>query len=99
MDAFAAYAMTSSSIWRLSHGMAWPRLALLGAASIITLCVILVLAHGLWERRSGPDDRGAVVLFNLTTAATLGLAGPAPSARLLPPRVGGGAGPLPPARF
>src|SRR4051794_21716589 len=70
----AAYAMTSSSIWMLSHGMAWPRLALLGAASIITLCVVLVLAHGLWERASGHDDREAVVLFNLATSATLGLA-------------------------
>src|SRR3954454_17085068 len=70
----AAYAMSSSSMWMLSHGMAWPRLALLGAASIITLCVVLVLAHGLWERASGPDDREAVVLINLTTSATLGLA-------------------------
>jgi hypothetical protein len=70
----AAYAMTSSSIWMLSHGMAWPRLALLGAASVVTLCVVLVLAHGLWERRSGQDDREAVVLFNLATSATLGLA-------------------------
>jgi hypothetical protein len=70
----AAYAMTSSSIWMLSHGMAWPRLALLGAASIITLCVVLVLAHGLWERATGHGDREAVVLFNLATSATLGLA-------------------------
>jgi hypothetical protein len=70
----AAYAMSSSSIWMLSHGMAWPRLALLGSASIITLCVALVLGHGLWERSSGPDDREAVVLFNLTTSATLALA-------------------------
>src|SRR3954447_1369131 len=70
----AAYAMTSSSIWMLSHGMAWPRIALLGAASIITLCVVLVLAHGLWEHASGQDDRQSVVLFNLATSVTLGLA-------------------------
>jgi hypothetical protein len=70
----AAYAMTSSSIWMLSYGMAWPRLALLGAASIITLCVVLVLAHGLWERASGQDEREAVALFNLATFGTLGLA-------------------------
>jgi hypothetical protein len=70
----AAYAMTSSSVWMLSHGMEWPRLALLGAASIILLCVVLVLAHGLWERASGQDDREAVVLFNLATCATLGFA-------------------------
>jgi len=40
----------------------------------MTLCLVLVLAHGVWERASGPDDREAVVLFNLTTSATLGLA-------------------------
>jgi len=70
----AAYAMTSSSIWMLAHGMAWPRLALLTAASIITLCVVLVLAHGLWERPSSQHDREAVILFNLATSTTLGLA-------------------------
>ncbi len=50
------------------------RLALLGAASIVTLCVVLVLAHGLWERASGQDDREAIVLVNLATSATLALA-------------------------
>lgn len=70
----AAYAMTSSGIWMLSDGMGWPRLALLAAASVITLCVVLVLAHGLWERASGEDDRQSVVLFNLATCVTLGLA-------------------------
>jgi hypothetical protein len=70
----AAYAMTSSSIWKLADGMTWPRLALLGAAAIIMLCVVLILAHGLWERASGQDDREAAVLFNITTSATLGLA-------------------------
>src|SRR4051795_871221 len=91
----AAYAMSSSSMWRLSHGMAWPRLALLAAASIITLCVVLVLAHGLWERASGPDDREAVVLFNLTTSATLGLAVLTLYASLLALSVVGGAALIP----
>src|SRR3954453_3969051 len=67
----AAYAMTSSGIWMLSHGMGWPRLALLAAASIVTLCAVLVLAHGLWERAFGQDAREVVVLFNLATSATL----------------------------
>jgi hypothetical protein len=92
----AAYAMTSSSIWMLSHGMAWPRLALLGAASIITLCVVLVLAHDLWERSSGQDDREAVVLFNLATSATLGLAVLTLYASLLVLSVVGGAALIPP---
>src|SRR4051794_8880026 len=95
----AAYAMSSSSMWMLSHGMAWPRLALLGAASIITLCVVLVLAHGLWERASGPDDREAVVLFNLTTSATLGLAVLTLYAGLLALSVVGGAGLIPPTVY
>ena len=91
----AAYAMTSSSFWMLSHGMAGPRLALLGAASIITLCVVLVLAHGLWERASGDGDREAVVLFNLATAATLGLAVLTLYASLLVLSVLGGAALIP----
>jgi hypothetical protein len=91
----AAYAMTSSSIWTLSHGMAWPRLALLGAASFITLCVVLVLAHGLWERASRQDDREAVVLFNLATSATLGLAVLTLYASLLVLSVVGGAALIP----
>jgi hypothetical protein len=92
----AAYAMTSSSIWMLSDGMAWPRLALLGAASIITLCVVLVLAHGLWERSSGQNDREAVVLFNLATSATLGLAVLTLYLGLLVLSVVGGAALIPP---
>src|SRR3954452_4534556 len=95
----AAYAMSSSSMWMLSHGMAWPRLALLAAASIITLCVVLVLAHGLWERASGPDDREAVVLFNLTTSATLGLAVLTLYASLLALSVVGGEGLIPPTVY
>src|SRR3954466_11723164 len=95
----AAYAMTSSSIWMLSHGMAWPRLALLGAASIITLCVVLVLAHGLWERASGHDDREAVVLFTLATSATLGLAVLTLYASLLVLSVVGGAALIPPGVY
>src|SRR3954447_14819641 len=92
----AAYAMSSSSIWMLSYGMAWPRFALLGAAAMITLCVVLVLAHGLWERSSGPDDREAVVLFNLATSATLGLAVLTLYASLLVLSVVGGTALIPP---
>src|SRR4051795_11954805 len=95
----AAYAMTSSSIWMLSHGMAWPRLALLAAASIVTLCVVLVLAHGLWERASAHDDREAVVIFNLATSATLGLAVLTLYASLLALSVVGGAGLIPPSVY
>src|SRR4051812_42186778 len=95
----AAYAMSSSSIWMLSHGMTWPRLVLLGAASVITLCVVLVLAHGLWEGASGLDDREAVVLFNLTTSVTLGLAVLTLYVGLLALSVVGGAGLIPPTVY
>ena len=92
----AAYAMTSSGIWILSDGMAWPRLALLAAASIITLCVVLVLAHGLWERASGQDDRQAVVLFNLATSVTLGPRSPHALRGPARPECRGRRGPHPP---
>jgi hypothetical protein len=95
----AAYAMTSSSIWMLAHGMAWPRLALLAAASIITLCVVLVLAHGLWEQASGQDDREAVILFNFATSATLGLAVLTLYASLLVLSVVAGAALIPPSVY
>src|SRR4051794_32949512 len=95
----AAYAMTSSSIWMLSHGMAWPPPPLLAAASIITLCVVLVLAHGLWERASGQDDRQSVVLFNLATSVTLGLAVLTLYAGLLALSVVRGAGLIPPTVY
>ena len=75
--------------------MAWPRLALLAAASIITLCVVLVLAHGLWERATGQDDRQSVVLFNLATSVTLGLAVLTLYAGLLVLSVVGGAALIP----
>src|SRR4029079_15433389 len=68
----------------------------LGAASIRTVCVVLVLAHGLWERASGPKEREAVVLFNLTTSATLTLAVLTLYAGLLVLSVVGGAGLIPP---
>ena len=92
----AAYAMSSSSTWMLSHGMAWPRLALLAAASIITLCVVLVLARGLWERASGHDDREAVVLFNLAHIRHAGARGPHALREPARPQRRGWRGPHPP---
>jgi hypothetical protein len=63
------------------------------------LCVVLVLAHGLWERASGPDDREAVVLFNFTTSVTLGLAVLTLYASLLALSVVGGAALIPPSVY
>ena len=51
----------------------WPRLALLGAASSVTLCWSCAGTRPVGAG-AAPGDRDAVVLFNLTTAATLGLA-------------------------
>jgi hypothetical protein len=69
----AAFAMVASDVWKLADGMSWPRLALLGIASVVITCVSLVLAHGLWERASTPAARERVIVFNLATWTTLAL--------------------------
>ena len=61
--------------------------------------MVLVLAPGLWEHASGPDDREAVVLFNLTTTATLALAVLTLYAGLLALSVAGGAALIPPSVY
>jgi hypothetical protein len=69
----AALSLASADIWRLSDGMSWPQLVALSLLSIVATVVALILAHGLWERSDGPEERERVVLFNLATCATLGL--------------------------
>jgi uncharacterized membrane protein len=67
------YAIVSSSIWSLADALSWPRLLALALLSVTITCVALVVAHDLWERAPSHAARERVVLFNLTTAVTLGL--------------------------
>jgi uncharacterized membrane protein len=67
------YAVVSSTIWSLADALSLPRLLALAFLSVTLTCVVLVVAHHLWERAPKPAARERVVLFNLTTALTLGL--------------------------
>jgi uncharacterized membrane protein len=68
-----AFALVSSNIWSLADALSLPRLLVLALLSVTIICVSLVVAHHLWERAPSPTARERVVLFNLTTAVTLGL--------------------------
>jgi hypothetical protein len=68
-----AVAMAASDVWRLSNGMVVPRLVAVAMVAVLVSVVSLVLSHGLWERPGGARGRERVTLFNLVTAATLGL--------------------------
>lgn len=70
----AAYALASSSIWQLGGRSSWARLLGFAVISVIATGGALVVAHGLWERATEPAARERVLLFNLATTATLGLA-------------------------
>jgi hypothetical protein len=67
----AAIALTSPGVWRLADGMGWGRLVGLSLASVLIICMTLVVVHGLWERSPDPRARQRLVLVNLTTALTI----------------------------
>jgi hypothetical protein len=69
----AAVAIASYEFWKLADHMSWLRLLVLGVLAVVGTCVVLVLAHGLWERPPTRQARERVVLFNLATTATVGL--------------------------
>jgi hypothetical protein len=68
-----AFALASPELWQQADALSWPRLVVLMIVSIGVTSAALVVAHGLWERAGSPEARERVVLFNLATAATLGL--------------------------
>jgi hypothetical protein len=73
--AFAAgvLALVTSDIWRLSHYLGSLRLAVIGAGSVSAIAVTIMISTGLWERSPHPAAREQVTLFNIVTAATVGL--------------------------
>jgi hypothetical protein len=70
----AAFGLTSPGVWRIADGAGPLRLALLSTASVLAICVTLVVAHELWERDPGAEieARERVVLGNLATSVTVG---------------------------
>jgi hypothetical protein len=69
----AAYALVSANVWLLADGAGWLRLALLTSGALVSTCLTLILAHGLWEHSARPEDREQVILFNAASTLTLSL--------------------------
>jgi len=73
--AFAAgvFALVTSDIWRLAHYLGPLRLVAIGLGSVAAITVTIVVSTGLWEHSPHPAAREQVALFNIATAATVGL--------------------------
>ena len=73
--AFAAgvFALVISDIWRLAHYLGLLRLVAIGLGSVAAITVTIMVGTGLWERSPHPAAREQVALFNIVTAATVGL--------------------------
>ena len=73
--AFAAgvFALVTSDIWRLAHYLGPLRLVVIGLGSVSAITVTIMVTTGLWERSPHPAAREQVALFNIVTAATVGL--------------------------
>jgi hypothetical protein len=69
--AVSAFCLITSDTWRTSSVMSWPRLLLMAAIAIALTVVAVIARHRLWERAPDPRVRDQVVLFNVTTAATV----------------------------
>jgi hypothetical protein len=73
--AFAAgvFALVTSDIWRLSYYLGPLRLVVIALGSVAAITVTIMVTTGLWERSPHPAAREQVALFNIVTAATVGL--------------------------
>src|SRR6201996_1086764 len=73
--AFAAgvFALVTSDIWRLAHYLGPLRLGVIGLGSGLALAMTIMVSTGLWEHSPHPAAREQVALFNIVTAATVGL--------------------------
>jgi hypothetical protein len=73
--AFAAgvFALVTSDIWRLAYYLGPLRLVTIGLGSVAAITVTIIVSTGLWERSPHPAVREQVALFNIVTAATVGL--------------------------
>jgi len=73
--AFAAgvFALVTSDIWRLAQYLGPTRLTVIGLGSVIGILVTIVVTTGVWERSPHPAAREQVIMFNIVTAATVGI--------------------------
>jgi hypothetical protein len=75
VTAFAAgvFALVMSDIWRLSEYLGPVRLTVIAFGSVAAIIVAIMVTTGLWERSPHPAAREQVILFNIVTAATVGI--------------------------
>jgi hypothetical protein len=73
--AFAAgvFALVTSDIWRLAEYLGPTRLTVIALGSVAGIIVTIVVTTGLWERSPHPAAREQVIMFNIVTAATVGI--------------------------
>jgi hypothetical protein len=71
--AVAAFALTSSDVWRLAPPLGPGRQTVLTLGAIGALVTWLIVDHELWERPVGRPARGRAVLYNTATVVTLTL--------------------------
>jgi hypothetical protein len=71
--AAGAYGVVTSDIWRLADANGVWRLTALSVGSLLVTIVVIIAAHGLWERTADPRVREQVVLFNIATTVTVTL--------------------------
>ena len=73
--AFAAgvFALVTSDIWRLADHLGPTRLTVIALGSVVGILVTIVVTTGLWERSPHPAAREQVIMFNIVTAATVGI--------------------------
>src|ERR1700733_8323399 len=67
------FALVTSDIWRLSYYLGPLRLVVISLGSVAAITVTIMVTTGLWERSPHPAAREQVALFNIVTAATVGL--------------------------
>ncbi|MCA1187216.1 MULTISPECIES: hypothetical protein [unclassified Saccharopolyspora] len=71
--ATSAFGLSSSTIWQIGDMLGAGRQVLAALGSVVILVGWLIAAHGLWEkrRRDSARDREQVLLYNISTVATL----------------------------
>jgi hypothetical protein len=71
--AAAAFALTSSDVWRLAPPLGPARQAVLTLGAVAALVTWLIVDHELWERPASRYGRDRAVLYNAATVVTLTL--------------------------
>lgn len=69
--AVATVTLILSDVWRIAASLDVLKLCALTLVAIGVAVVALIVEHGLWERAADPRAREQVMLFNVTTLATI----------------------------